>query len=253
MQIPNNDFMNSKITIVTVCYNAVREIEKTILSVINQTYSNKEYIIIDGNSTDGTIDVVNNYSDRIDIIVTETDRGIYDAMNKGGNMASGEWIIFMNAGDCFANAFVLQNVCNLIENNTECEIFYGNSIQLFSKTSRVKKPYDIFFLKKSMPFSHQCVFVKKNLFIEHNFSMKYRLAADYEFFLYHFLNGKSFKYIPIEISRINLSDGATANNFRTSQDEAYAIRKEYGCQLIPNEIYRAMCIFRFYVSELLNR
>ena len=80
-----------KISVVTVCYNAVNDIEKTILSVINQTYPNIEYIIIDGGSTDGTMDIVNKYKDKIDVIVSEPDKGIYDAMNKGARKSCGDF------------------------------------------------------------------------------------------------------------------------------------------------------------------
>ena len=92
---------NSLISVITVSYNAVSTIEQTILSVINQTYSNIEYIIIDGGSTDGTIDIIRRYEDKIAYWVSEPDRGIYDAMNKGASKANGEYIAFLNSDDWY--------------------------------------------------------------------------------------------------------------------------------------------------------
>ena len=87
------------ISVVTVSYNAVSTIEQTILSVINQTYPHIEYIIIDGGSTDGTVDVIKKYADKITYWVSEPDKGIYDAMNKGLRRVRGDWCVFMNSGD----------------------------------------------------------------------------------------------------------------------------------------------------------
>lgn len=92
---------NPLISVVTVAYNAVTTIEKTILSVINQTYPNVEYIIIDGGSTDGTVEIIKKYANKLAYWVSEPDNGIYDAMNKGAKVATGEWINFMNCGDSF--------------------------------------------------------------------------------------------------------------------------------------------------------
>ena len=101
---------NPKVSVITICYNAINDIEKTILSVINQSYGNKEYIIIDGGSSDGTVDVIKKYESRISKWVSEPDKGIYDAINKGIRKASGDWINCMNAGDTFYNNRVLENI-----------------------------------------------------------------------------------------------------------------------------------------------
>ena len=90
--------MQAKISIISVCYNAIHGIEKTIQSVLSQSYDDIEYIIIDGGSTDGTVDIIRKYSDQITYFVSEPDGGIYDAMNKGVRAATGEWINFLNAG-----------------------------------------------------------------------------------------------------------------------------------------------------------
>lgn len=114
-----NNIMNAKISVITISYNAEKEIEKTILSVITQTYDNIEYIIVDGASKDNTISIVNKYKKKISCVISEPDKGIYDAMNKGVMHATGEWLIMMNAGDVFCDKSVLQNIMeNIPENKT---------------------------------------------------------------------------------------------------------------------------------------
>lgn len=122
--------MNSpKITVITVVFNAKDLIERTVLSVINQTYPNIEYIIIDGGSTDGTVELIKQYSDRISLLKSEPDKGIYDAMNKGIDLATGEWINFMNAGDYFYTDDVLEKIFGGGEPNTD--FVYGDYIDNF--------------------------------------------------------------------------------------------------------------------------
>ena len=113
--------MSCKITIVTVCFNAEEILEQTMLSVLNQTYSDIEYLLIDGGSKDGTLDIIKKYSDRVRWI-SEPDKGIYDAMNKAIKMASGEWINFMNAGDFFASTDVLEKVFRPVRLNTPYQL-----------------------------------------------------------------------------------------------------------------------------------
>ena len=119
---------NPLISVVTVSYNAVSVIEQTIFSVINQTYPNVEYIIIDGGSTDGTVDIIKKYADKITYWVSEPDKGIYDAMNKGIELATGEWINFMNAGDSFYSFSILELIFGqTIFSN---DIIYGDTLFL---------------------------------------------------------------------------------------------------------------------------
>ncbi|MCY1133837.1 glycosyltransferase family 2 protein [Bacteroides fragilis] len=115
---------NPLVTIITVCYNAETTIEKTILNVINQTYADIEYIIIDGGSNDGTIEIINKYANKISYWMSEPDRGIYDAMNKGIKLAKGDWVSFMNSGDSFYSLDTVEDVVQFIRE--EYDVIYGS-------------------------------------------------------------------------------------------------------------------------------
>ena len=202
-----------KISIITVCYNCKNDIEKTILSVINQTYPNIEYIIIDGASTDGTLNIINKYKDKISIIVSEPDKGIYDAMNKGINLASGEWINFMNAGDTFYNSTVLENVFS--NTNYTADIIYGNVEYDYGFTKVLKKPAPINSITRYMGFSHQSTFVKTIIMKSHPYNLQYKIIADYEFFLSRYKEGYTFQEIPNVVATYERISGiSSGNNFR---------------------------------------
>ena len=119
-----------KVSIITVVRNAVGKIEPTVRSVLSQDYGNVEYIVIDGGSTDGTVDIINRYRDRMASFVSERDEGIYDALNKGVMQATGDWIGIMNAGDVFAADDVLSRIFGSSENNLCCDVIYGDSISV---------------------------------------------------------------------------------------------------------------------------
>ena len=114
------------VTVITVCYNAVSLIEKTIRSVLAQQYEHIEYVVVDGSSTDGTIEIIRKYEAHISHWITEQDEGIYDAMNKGVAMATGEWCIFLNAGDTFAADDVLNRVFQVPR---EADVIYGDVVK----------------------------------------------------------------------------------------------------------------------------
>lgn len=184
----NNEHKQELVTVVTVTYNAEDLLENTILSVINQSYKNIEYIIIDGASTDETVDIIKKYEDKISYWISETDEGIYFAMNKAIEKASGKWINFMNAGDTFVDHTTIQKVMNSLEKDTE--LIYGDHI-CDGVIGSVKERK----ITRSMPSCHQSLFVKTALMRQYPYNTFYRISADYEFLLKMYKLGKKFQYI----------------------------------------------------------
>lgn len=180
--ILNNNFDIPKplITVVTVVYNAVDVIEKTINSVLNQTYANIEYIIVDGNSTDGTIDIIKKYEDKISYWVSERDNGIYDAMNKGIRLAKGEWLNFMNAGDVFFDANSIENAISELQKDSDADVIYSDTILDFNSGSMIFKSSH-----EKRKFIHQSILYKKNLHDAVGFYLVQKgfTQSDYLFFM----------------------------------------------------------------------
>ena len=203
-----------KISIITVVYNGEKYLEDTILSVINQTYNNIEYIIIDGGSTDNTLDIIKKYENDIHFWISEKDDGIYDAMNKGVLRAYGDWVLFLNSGD-----LLLDNVLNLLKEkiNNNYSIIYGSIKILHQGNYITRYPKDISSLHYTMPFCHQAVIVKKSLLIKSPFNINYKLASDFDFFLKN-INQK-FLYVPLTLVEYDL--------FGLSNKNAFDMMKEY--------------------------
>jgi glycosyltransferase involved in cell wall biosynthesis len=209
------------ITVVTVVRNGEKTLEETILSVINQTYSNVEYIIVDGDSTDGTLDVVRKYEDRIDYWMSEPDKGIYDAMNKGIDLASGEWLNFMNSGDWLYNNSVLSE---LFENRVY------PSIDLIAGTSFIRSPWGNFQGKKLTAekifknYYHQSIFSRYILNKKHPFDISYRIASDFNFIYKCFIQYGKIYVTDLIISSIMFSyDSCSIENNVESAKEALRI------------------------------
>lgn len=240
------NYMNlPKITIITISFNAVKTIEQTILSVINQTYSNIEYIIIDGCSTDGTIDIIKKYSNQITTWISEPDKGIYDAMNKGINVASGEWINFMNSGDSFYNNNVIKEFIDKISPNTE--IAYGDTMILHTLGNYIKKPKPLNQILKKMIFGHQATFIKAQLHKKYIFDTNFRSSADYNFFYKMYNQKHLFQYIPIVVTNYDATSGMSTDNYHIVKREDAIIQGK------TNFIHRIIvelniCIFYFKQS-----
>ncbi|RRV00060.1 glycosyltransferase [Stutzerimonas xanthomarina] len=170
------------ISVVTVVFNGGDFIEKTILSVLGQKYSNVEYIIIDGGSTDGTLDILRRYEGLIEYWVSERDSGIYDAMNKGAEIASGDWICFMNGGDLFFDDRVIHKIAESITPTSQ--VCFGKSLSTYEDMQVVR--YEDFgsserdFYLTKMP-NHQAIFIRKDKYKSVRYSLDYRYCSDTDY------------------------------------------------------------------------
>ncbi|MFC0271929.1 glycosyltransferase [Metabacillus herbersteinensis] len=176
---------NQKISIITACYNSESYIEETILSVINQTYSNIEYIIVDGASADGTMKIVEKYKEHIDTIISEPDNGNYEAYNKGIQASTADIIYFLNSDDYLYDEFVIENVAKYFMDNQQLSILYGNVLIKDSKDNMEMlygRRFELIDFKYGNMPPHQAFFVKKSLFDRFGlFDLNYEIASDFDF------------------------------------------------------------------------
>jgi glycosyltransferase involved in cell wall biosynthesis len=180
-----------KLSIITINKDNAFGLEKTIQSVINQTVNDFEYIVIDGNSTDGSVEIIKNYSSKINYWVSEADTGIYNAMNKGIRKAQGEYCLFLNSGDWLISSTTLQDVFNEISNIVTADIFYSDWNMADGSLIKFPSNLSITHLIKG-PISHQNSLIKRSLFYEHGFyNEELMIASDWEFFLYELWKYKS--------------------------------------------------------------
>ena len=216
------------ITIVTVCYNAGDKLEKTIQSVVTQTYPFIEYIIIDGASTDNTFDIATKYNKEIALFITEKDNGIYDAMNKGIKLATGSLVIFLNAGDYFVSKDVIDIYLSKI-NVRDADLFYGrivwndavNKELILSDHNNTKFQKDLM----NSNFPHPATLYKKEIFNKVGFfNLTYRILSDYEWNVRALIVEKiKFQYINTIVT-VFFVDGvsnslANADTIKNEQDK----------------------------------
>lgn len=170
-----------KISVVTVVLNAAGSIEKCVASVLGQTYGNIEYVVIDGGSTDGTLDILARYRDRIDYLVSEPDRGLYHAMNKGIQAATGDFVYFLNSDDTFCDEKVVADVAAAIHQNPSVDLVYGD-VLMGSGDQLIKRPQVPVLSRESLcrkGFCHQSLFARRELLLRTGgFSEEYRIVAD---------------------------------------------------------------------------
>lgn len=253
-----------KISIITVCYNAENTIEQTVLSVINQSYDNIEYIVIDGLSKDKTINILSKYQKNISKIISENDSGLYDAMNKGIKLASGDVIGFINADDFFSSKYIVEEIMSFF-NHSQIKIVYGdlvyvhkenaNKVIRYWKSSDYKK-YNI--LKGWMP-AHPTFYARKELYQQNGlFNTEFKISSDYDLML-RFLKKvelNEVKYIPI-IFVLMRSGGISDNSIKTKLKaiiESIKVIKnnKYKLFFISGFLKPLRKIFQFTSSRKLN-
>lgn len=227
----HNNRPTPKFSIITVTYNAGKVLEDTIQSVISQTYHHWEYILIDGASKDNTMDIVNLYKSRIHHIVSEPDKGLYDAMNKGMKLATGDYICFLNAGDCFYEDDTLLKMVHSIDGYKLPDILYGetaivNAQGHFLHMRRLSVPEKLTWksFKQGMRVCHQAFFVHHNLLEPYN--LDYRFSADFDWCI-RMMKKATLLHNTHQILIDYLDEGLTTKNHKASLMERYHIMCHY--------------------------
>lgn len=239
------------ITIITVVYNDRDNISNTIDSVVSQSYDNLEYIVVDGLSNDGTLGIIEANTLKIDLIISEKDKGIYDAMNKGIMAATGEWILFLNAGDTF---FSTRTIEDLVEYTADKRInfVYGDVEVFFPEYNiyRIVKAKEIEKIVHTMPMNHQSVLIRTDYHKDNLYNLDFPIASDYDFLLKSHLNNEKFLKINFPVSRI-LAGGISDTKRNTTFYEMYKIKNQY-MPALQNKISYCKNLLQFYVSKSLK-
>jgi len=239
------------ITIVTVTYNAAALVEKTILSVLEQTYSNVEYIIIDGNSTDATVECIEKHKDQLAYWESKPDRGIYHAMNKAVAKAKGAWICFLNAGDVFDDKFVIGKMVASIPADKSVKILYGDVITLGKDGERYEKMASAPCNKHRMFFCHQSAFVLTSLLRTYPFDENYKMSADFKFFKESYYRGDGFIHIPFPVAIYDMS-GISNTNRAAGISENMDVIKEVDRGIVKYKFLLKL-FFTLTVLQIRNR
>lgn len=252
-----------KVSIITVCKNSEKTIERTIQSVLSQTYSDIEYIIIDGNSDDRTKEIIHQYDNRIAQFTSEPDHGIYQAMNKGIRQATGEFLYFANSDDYLFDADVIQDLVNFVSHHPDCDLLYGDhEARFFAGDAAIYQPVGPEQMLEELiclgdQHLHQFTsFFKADLFNQIGpFSEAYKIASDYEWFLRALQNSSlNLYYYPRTIS--SYAHGGASGNIEALFAEVFDIQNKTAlCQQELWLIKRLQKLQRSFIEkyDLLER
>lgn len=239
-----NNTLNLKISIITVCKNSQQFLNETISSVVNQQYKNIEYIIIDGKSTDLTINIIKQYVTHIAFWISEEDEGMYDAINKGLKLANGDYILILNSDDVLAHKNIIADVVKEIKKE-RLDYYYGNIIKLKKEKCKAVKLFNVNY--QQLLFSthgtfapHPCFFISKQLNIKlGGYDLTYKYASDYDYIL-RALGTKDTKgkHLDLYITRFRIHNNSITASGKINGDRLNI--------LLKNGYYKKACLKRIY-------
>lgn len=244
--------MNPKLSVITIVYNNVKDIERTMLSVLGQNYKNIEYIIIDGASKDGTKDIIYKYKAQLSQFISEPDKGIYDAMNKGLALATGDYVLFMNSGD---EIFAPETVSQVFASADAADIYYGET-EMFNeqweslgqRRHHAPENFNWESFRFGMSISHQAIYIKKD--ITEPFDLQYKYSSDIDWIIKAAKNASSIVNTHLYVAKY-LVGGISKKKHLASLKERFRIfTKYYG--LIPNLINHvviALNLTRYFIRN----
>jgi glycosyltransferase involved in cell wall biosynthesis len=244
--------MQPKLSVITIVYNNVRDIERTMLSVLNQTYSNIEYIIIDGNSTDGTKDIIYKYKDKLAQFISEKDNGIYDAMNKGLALATGDYVLFMNSGD---EIYAPVTVAEVFDSQPGADIYYGETemftaqwISMGQRRHQAPESFNWQSFKYGMSISHQAIYVKRSL--AEPYDLQYQYSADIDWIIKAAKNSSNIVNTHSYVAKY-LVGGISKQKHMESLEERFRIfTKYYGfASNVINHFWIAVNLAQYYIRN----
>lgn len=242
-----------RVSVITVCYNASNTIESTIISVLNQSYSNIQYIIIDGKSTDNTMDIVNKFTNKISKVVSEPDNGLYEAINKGITLSDGDVVGILNSDDIFYNDSIIETIVKKFNDNTTTMSLIGD-IAFINNSNIITRKYSSknwapFFLRFGVMPPHPSFYCRRELFSKHgNYRTDFKIAADFELLLrFLLINKVNYKYFN-EIVVLMKPGGLSTKNWFSQQ----TITKEIMKACLLNGIYTnyVFIYFRYFIKAI---
>ena len=239
-----------RLSVITIVYNNVRDIERTMLSVINQTYPNLEYIIIDGTSTDGTLEIINKYQYRISKLVSEPDKGIYDAMNKGLALATGDYVLFMNSGDEIYSPDTVEKV---FAGEPDADIYYGET-EMFDQQWRslgqrrhqAPEKFSWKSFQQGMSVSHQAIYIKRS--ITEPFDLKYQLSSDIDWVIRAARKARKIVNTHSYVAKYLVGGMSKARHKQSLIERFDIFTKHYG--LVPNLINHSIIALKLGIYYL---